>query len=188
MVVRPQSIHRLPRFLKAVFRAANLYEPADPSLADTLLHAMIAECVQCKLRIDGDDLRTLAAQPDADGARPKLTRLRQGYCARNGCDSYYYNVVLSDHPNVDWLKLIEFAESTLDEPELEIQNDDAPAPRTLMDRVTHHRWMIRLGLGLTTLCLLFVLRQFYTGGTIPFIREPEHFQVDTFEIDWHTTR
>jgi hypothetical protein len=188
MVVRPQSIHRLPQFLSALFRAADLFAPDDPSLAKTLSLALKAECVQCKLHIEGDDLKTLAAQPVPNNDHPKLIRLRQGYCARNGCDSYYYNVVLDDHPNFDWLKLIELTETTLDQPTQPDSIHAATPPRTLKDVITHHPWMIRLALAITTLCLLFVLRQFYTGGTIPFIREPERFQVDVLDIDWPTTR
>jgi hypothetical protein len=36
---------------------------------------------------------------------------------------------------------------------------------------------IRLGFGLAALVLLLIMRQWYYGGTIPIIRQAEHFRV-----------
>jgi hypothetical protein len=36
---------------------------------------------------------------------------------------------------------------------------------------------IRLGFGVAALFLLLIMRQYYYGGTIPVIRQAEHFHV-----------
>lgn len=43
------------------------------------------------------------------------------------------------------------------------------------------RWKLagRVSLGVAVILILLAIRQLYFGGTIPFIREPEKFRVDT---------
>ena len=60
----------------------------------------------------GEPLARVAMAGEAvELPNPKLGRLRQGYCARNGCDSFYYRVHLGDYVNLDWAKIREKADS-----------------------------------------------------------------------------
>ena len=47
----------------------------------------------------------------------------------------------------------------------------------------HARRTSRVVIGVAILAMLWLLRQWYRGGTIPLIREPENFQVDRGVID-----
>jgi hypothetical protein len=183
MLVRQQSIHGLPAFLRAMFLAAEKSGPAAANLVDVLAQAMQAKCVQCDMRIEGGELRTLSVLPHLD-ANAKLIRLLQGYCARNGCDSYYYHLMLSDRPGIDWHKLVALAECNLVGPEPEVESDEDLARDPGIGWRTYRLWASWTALGIVGVFLLLLMRQFYLGGTIPFIREPENFEVDTFESDW----
>ena len=46
----------------------------------------------------------------------------------------------------------------------------------------------RVGLALVIVVLLLLFRQWYFGGRIPLIREPEKFRVDPAPPGWETPR
>jgi hypothetical protein len=53
--------------------------------------SLSAKCIQCGMTITGEEIASLSAEVEAlNQNKARLTRLRRGYCARNGCDSYYY--------------------------------------------------------------------------------------------------
>jgi hypothetical protein len=92
--------------------------------------------------------------------------------------------MLRDHPGIDWHKLIALAECTPDGPEPEVESEVELPEGSGTGWKTYRRWASWAALGLAGVFLLFLMRQLYLGGTIPFLREPEHFQVDVFETDW----
>ena len=135
-----------------------------------------AECVGCGIHISGEELFALSQPPSADQASVKIGRLRLGDCARQGCDSFYYRINLHPYPGVNWPKLLS-----------EVENRPAEQPaaepaqvavQTRLLRVSNSRLARRVGIVLAAGMLLLIARQFYVGGRIPFLREPEHFRVD----------
>lgn len=140
-----------------------------------------AECVQCGMRIAGEALIALSAPPPDEGHDPRVERLRQGYCARKGCDSYFYRVSFRPHPGVDWASLI--ALSTGEKP-IEVRKEDVVTP----DHPLARRQLMRLvawrgGLGLGALAAIWFGRHWHRGGRIPLIREPEQFEVDVLTAE-----
>src|SRR5688572_28573899 len=100
--VRQEHRQRLARFCAALAEAVNSAAAADRTCRQAVEAALAAECVQCGLRMTGSELLALGEADLPGNPNAKLCRLRQGYCARNGCDSYYYRLTFETHPAVDW--------------------------------------------------------------------------------------
>jgi hypothetical protein len=66
-------------------------------------HARV-RCVGCGISLTPDELEALALAPDSAASSPRLDRLRLGYCARNGCDSRFYQVT-ADSGMVPWANI-----------------------------------------------------------------------------------
>jgi hypothetical protein len=140
--------------------------------------AVSAECVRCGIPISGEELFALSQPPSAERASAKIGRMRLGDCARQGCNSYDYRVVFRSHAQLDWPKLLAQAE--------ELQQEKAKPPSAGFGWKEMGRLWVRqcvacrrLWIPLSILVLLLLLwRQWYVGGRIPLLREPEHFRVD----------
>jgi len=131
------------------------------------------ECVQCGIRITGEDLEriTLAGEktelPDW-----RLTRLRQGYCARKGCDSYHYRIHFDDYPNVDWSQIHESADSGSTVGQIaaeEVTSEGLPTNRK--------RFLIRLGLGIAVVLILLLFWHIRYYGYVPFVQKPHKYTI-----------
>lgn len=153
--------------------------PAPEKTRAAVEAALSAQCVQCGIRLSGADVLAL---PDSTDAR--LERLRHGYCARNGCDCHFYNVSRAPHADFDWARLMSETNASV-----ESQAAVAAAEAAYVRRQARRGKAIRIGVAIAALLAVYVARQLYMGGRIPFIREPEKFQVDThaepeqFEVD-----
>jgi hypothetical protein len=163
---------RLGARLSAAVRAGS-----NGALAEATRTCLSAECVQCGIRVGGEELLALGggAGPAADS---KAERLRLGYCARKGCDSYYYRIRAKPCPGVDWLRL--FDETIPAEMEAQTEADLSTELTAGEDDGLGgpRRMALRIGLAVVVMSGLLVARHWYRGGTIPFIREPEDFVVD----------
>lgn len=83
-------------------------------LNEILSQCLRVECVQCRIQVSAEELQQLAVSDAPGGAlHPKLQRLRLGYCARQGCESYFYEVHLESYPGVDWEVVVRNADSLL---------------------------------------------------------------------------
>jgi len=143
---------------------------------DAFLTSVSAECVSCGIPVTGEQLYALSQPPSADRAHVKIGRLRMGDCAREKCDSYYYRMTFQTFPGVDWPSLVSRFEKGEPQPKAaewsgKPRNWAAKYLSTL--RVPAHVWIT-----LAALVLVIVMRQWYVGGRIPLLREPEHFKVD----------
>src|SRR5438128_11353271 len=106
--VRVDSLASLYSRLAAALTEAGL---SGSQMNEIFSKHVRAECGQCGIQITGDDLGRIAVtDATTEPSDPKLDRLRQGYCARNGCDSHYYCIHFSAYPNVDWANIRERAE------------------------------------------------------------------------------
>jgi hypothetical protein len=169
-----QKLEPLCRSLAEAIRRSGL--GAEDALA-AFRQCLGADCVQCHTHISGEQLFALS-QPASPDTNPRLNRLHHGYCAAAGCNSYYYRLGFQPHPKLDWRKLLKESDVIQDEfapaPIAGSHSDWAPKLRTyLTDRAV----AIRVGFGLASVFLLLIVRQWYYGGTIPIIRQAEHFHV-----------
>ena len=130
------------------------------------------ECVQCGIRITGDDIARVAlAEDKTEVPDLRLDRLRQGYCARNGCDSYYYHIHFDDYPDLDWTKIREKAGLLAAAKQATIEKETSAT--------TIRNWiLIRLavGLGVVLILLLFWHIRYY--GYVPVLQKPHKYTVD----------
>jgi len=132
------------------------------------------ECVQCGIQISGDDMGRIAMAGEAvELPNPKLGRLRQGYCARNGCDSFYYRVHLGDYVNLDWAKIREKADSLRGA----AQADAAKAPGAETSAV-RKRILMRVGAGVVVVAILLIWRHWIYYGYVPLLQRPHKYTID----------
>jgi hypothetical protein len=138
----------------------------------------------CGIWISGEELRALAFPPDAEIATAKIGRLRLGDCARKGCDAWQYSLHLWDQEEVDWPALIAVVKDggrSRGEPKTIIFPRWLDGLRSLMgDHVI--RGVAMLGV----VFVLWMAREVYLGGRIPFLREPEIFtrEAPALEPGW----
>jgi len=178
-------IDALPACYQAILEALTLADLTAAELNDAFRQYVAAECLQCGSRVRGEELGQIALAAEmATEANPKLARLRHGYCARDGCDSYYYRLVFTEHPKIDWSKLA----SSL------AQAAAAPAAPTLPPKRygaaslwLENRRTRRVLLGLGILLLLLVARHFVTGGKLPFVHPKPVYVVDPASAPAHRT-
>jgi hypothetical protein len=143
---------------------------------DAFQTSVSAECVSCGIPISGTELFALSQPPSADHAHVKIGRLRMGDCAREKCDSYYYRVTFQAFPGADWASLVSQFEKGEPRPKAAKKSRTQKnwATKFLSTlRVPAHVWIT-----VAVLVLVLVVRQWYVGGRIPLLREPEHFKVD----------
>lgn len=133
--------------------------------------ALSAECVQCGIRLTGWEVLQFGEEVSTD---TRVERLRSGYCARNGCESLFYRVTCAPHPEINWPALLN-PTHVLTEEERAAAEQSAKKTRHAKLR---NKTLLRAGIAIAALLIVFVLRQIWVGGSIPFIREPENFRVD----------
>jgi len=142
------------------------------------------ECVGCGIRITGDDIAHVALAGDkTELPDSRLGRLRQGYCARNGCDSYYYRFHFDDYPKVDWVKMREkagslaFAAQTV--AAKETANETTGIRKALLIRVA-------AGFAVVLILLLFWHIRYY--GYVPILQKPHKYAVDPASVSPRSAR
>ena len=170
--VRQEHLHQLAEFCRGL-RESFQRAGANPAHLEAIRSHVSAECVLCGERVSGPDLLALAESEPSQPASPRARRLRQGYCARTGCDSVYYRVTCASHPGMDWPKYLSAAEAVLEENAASKLEAEEAAKAALKQALRK-----RLLAGAVLLLCLLAARQLYLGGSIPFLRQPENFQVD----------
>ncbi|MGC8990480.1 MAG: hypothetical protein ACP5MD_10185 [Verrucomicrobiia bacterium] len=175
-------IDALPACYQAILEALAVAElPAD-EISDVFKHYVTAECLQCGTRVTGDELGQLALgnqlQPDED---QKLFRLKTGYCASSGCESYYYRLILTEHPKVDWTGLAQSLANAA------AASTTTPEPQKQKHAGTLAPWLQhpqarRVLAGIAILIALLVARHFMTGGRLPFVHKKPVYVVDPASV------
>jgi hypothetical protein len=86
----------------------------------------------------------------------------------------FYRVTCAPHPEIKWPSLLNPAHELTAE---EKAAAEALAKKRALAKL-RNKTLVRVGVAVAALLIVFVIRQIYIGGAIPFIREPENFQVD----------
>lgn len=153
--------------------AALRHRPGVEAL-NVLRAGVHAHCPQCQFRLFGEDVLALAArEAPAPETSPKLHRLAQGYCARQGCESRFYEFTFDPVPGVAWETLLAELDAALGAP---ATATEASAPAAAASAARRTR--LRVAVGLALIVVLLVVRHVLTGGAIPWIREPRRFTAD----------
>jgi hypothetical protein len=139
-----------------------------------------ADCPRCGIWICGDELRALALAPCIELASAKIGRMRLGDCARRGCQAWDYSLHFSNMDGIEWPSLLEKAER----PVLRVRTTKPFGPPWLGDLARRAAAYAPQAAALLGLILgLWLARQYYLGGRIPFLREPEKFAVESPTLD-----
>jgi hypothetical protein len=176
-IVRQEHLHGLPQFCLSLTEALKRLVPDEARRRTVARTSLSGECVLCGLNVNGEEFLEVGAnEGEAARENPKIARLRQGYCARNGCDSCFYRLTFYPHPDLDWTQAFTQSETVKEERREEVKAEVAEARASKRAQ----RWKLggRVVVGLVLLGVLYLIRQWYTGGTIPILREPEQFTVD----------
>lgn len=167
-----EPIQGLPSFSGLILHAIQS-APEPQKARAAFVGSLQGECLACGIRTTGEEILALGSEPSATAA--KVERLRMGYCARRTCESRFYQLTCKPAAGIDWAPIFAIKEGYVSAPEPVLTDEaDAGTDLSLKNR--------RLVFGLAamgTALLLIVGWQLYSGGSIPFLREPEKFQVDT---------
>jgi hypothetical protein len=147
---------------------------APEQLNEILAGHVSAECVSCGLRLGGEELGLLAlSRDDPEPNNQKFSRLRLGYCGRNGCMSRLYDVHFAAHPLVDWNTIIRPAEN------LSSPRETRPAADLLIQtRSASSKLALKLSLALLAVLALVYVTLRYTEGRIPIFQPKHNYAVD----------
>jgi hypothetical protein len=168
-----EPIQGLPYFSGLILHA--IQTAPDPRAARAAFGSSLeGECLACGIRTTGEEILALGVEPLASA--PKVERLRMGYCARRTCDSRFYQLTCKPAVGIDWSPIFAIKEGYMSAPEV-VENGEAQAG--IADLSLKNRRVIFAIAAASTVLLLMVGWQLYAGGSIPFLRQPEKFQVDT---------
>jgi hypothetical protein len=163
----PQDLAELYRTLAKLLAQTGL---SAARLNEVLTHHVIVQCSVCGEKLTAEKLEAWAVlDPETAPPDPSLARLRLGYCAKVGCESWRYNLEVTDCPGVDWSQLL---------PKIPVKSTSTAKPSAsrnwfaLMPRFDT-KTSIRLGVALAVLLALLFIRYRSNGGRIPLL-EPKH--------------
>jgi hypothetical protein len=177
VMVRQEHLRNLPALAARLvsWRADSMKDEA--AVVAALKQGVEAECELCGMRVGGEDLAGLAKAATGSES-PKVARLRLGYCARQGCHSYYYKIRFHPMALVDWSKVLgDVGDEVLAPPSgVEAERPSDRLKSAALGSI--RRLAPRIVLGVLVIGTLLLVRHWRRGGTVPWIREPEKFQVD----------
>ena len=157
----------LARFYQSLARVLLDSGLSGARLNEILLHCLRAECVQCHIRVSPEELEQLAlSDAPAEPLHPKLRRLRLGYCAREGCESYFYEVQLDSHRDIDWEAVVRKARDLL------------AASKGAAGQEPQRRKPRRLGMLIGIGLLVLTAVAWLVHGRLPFARKPHKYDID----------
>jgi hypothetical protein len=178
---RQLNLQELPAFCTDLAERLREQGLDDDRIRSLFGQGLGGECIQCAVRVTGDELLGLTnPAPATTGLSPRTARLNQGYCARHDCPSYFYRIEFRPVPGIDWAILLNPVQS----------GSDPNARPGLLNSAGLGRWIrsptrrtvLQLGVGIILALFLLLIRQWYIGGTIPWIRQPEPFSVDPASV------
>ena len=172
-VQRELHLPSLPQFVVGLETALLAKGHSPEKARDLLTQHASAECLACGIKVKGEELLLLGPQSAAMDVSSKIARLRQGYCARQTCETYFYRVLLANLPDLDWAQLLAEAENSVAE-----QTAAPDVEQLAKKRLARKQLGIRLAVAAGILLVLLLAKQLYQGGRIPLLREPEKFEVD----------
>lgn len=174
-LTRRVDLRGTTEFARALVEA--LRAAAGPEVLPALRGGVHGVCPQCQLRLFGEDVLALAAsEAPHPEVSPKLHRLSQGFCGRQGCGALFYEFTFDPVPDLDWARVLGDADVALGVNATPVVAAEQTATATRAH--ARRRTTLRVVAGLGVVGLLLVVRHILTGGTIPWVREAEQFTAD----------
>ncbi len=177
--VRVEQLHTLLQRLAAELAKRGTEKVPAPQLPATDWQA---KCLQCGLIVSGEELAKLA-QNDAPTIKenPRLSRLNEGYCARNRCEAYYYELTLPAMEGIDWTHTWPALQSNDPHPLSEADDEKKSHLMAYYQKLlaTHGPQKMAMAGGCVLVFLLMVLWQFRTPS---WSKPTDQFQVSTGQV------
>jgi len=171
-------VENLVRFHASLARALSETGISGGQLNEIFSTYLRAECAKCGIKITGDEIVHVGVAEEAtELPHPKLKRLRLGYCAREGCESYDYYIHLEDHPGVDWAKVSEKAHQLATAMKAEASQDEKRQARQ-----KRNRRRTRVVAGLFIVIALLLVSFLTRHGRLPFTKKPHKYEIDPASV------
>jgi hypothetical protein len=173
-IIQQVRIDALASFYSGLVAALSEAGFGGSRLNEIFPNLIRAECVGCGIQITGGDMAQIAlSEKTTNPPNSKLDRLRQGYCARKGCDSYYYRIHFRDDPNLDWRSIYDKAAA------LAVVAPAATEEGPAEERPTIRNWLlVRLGVAIAVVFVLLLIWQIRYYGYVPLLQKPHHYTID----------
>jgi len=136
-----------------------------------------AECTICNVRVPGEELLKVGEPPESSEVSGPVKRLRLGYCAKVGCEAYAYRISFRNGVGIDWPAAFAHIKELTEGRKQAMTGGAKEEHRKLV--ATKRKYAGKILLGVGVILILLAIRQWYLGGTIPFIHEAEKFRVGT---------
>ena len=171
-------MEELVRFQASLVRALTETGISGGQLNQIFSTRLRAECAECGIQITGDEMVNAAVTEDTtELSHPKLKRLRLGYCAREGCESYDYRIHFEDHPGVDWATVTEKAH------QLELATKAAASEEGKRQaRQKRNQRTKRVVAGLFIVIALLLVSFVTRHGRLPFTKKPHKYEIDPASV------
>lgn len=177
--VRVEQLHTLlQRLAEALAKRGTEKVPA-PQLPTT---GWQAKCLQCGIVVSGEELATLAQNDTATlKENPRLSRLNEGYCARNRCEAYYYELTLPAMEGIDWTQVWPALQSNDPHPLAETGDEKTNHLLAYYQKLlaTHGPKKMAVAGGCVLLFLLTLIWQFSTPS---WSKPTDQFQISTGQV------
>ncbi len=133
------------------------------------------ECIQCGIKISGEELRQLATlDPTHPVEDQKLDRLRLKYCARNTCQSRFYQVNIEPDSDLHWAAIKE--QLQLASPEVREKSARRPVRLLSLSLPRYGRLALTIVL-LGLVVSFFLIRYWIYGYRIPVVHKKNEYRV-----------
>lgn len=172
-LIRKQYLQQLQPFCRHLAKSLAEKNLSAEQAREVWRDAVSGQCARCGIQISGEELQAISQPPSLESASAKTGRLRLGDCARQGCDSAYYSLRFEPSFAVDWAQILD----DVDHPQQVQPAREGPirAWEWLKLVLWRSKTARHIFLGLLVIAGLLLVRQWYIGGSIPWIREPERF-------------
>jgi hypothetical protein len=160
-----------PFYVALVFVLNELGVPRE-RLEEILSKHISADCMQCGILLTPLELNELALEDSpANLGQGKVDRLRQGYCGRKDCNSYFYRMSFNAVEGVDWAAVKEKVQQKLSAP---------PAQETVEQKTARKQrfaFPLRFKLGLVTIVILLLVKWVMWNGSIPILQKKTTYTI-----------
>jgi len=171
-------VEDLGHFHASLARALSEAGLGGPRLNEIFSTCLRVECARCAMQITNDEIEQMSLSEDSrQPLQPKLQRLRLGYCARGGCESYFYAVHMENHPDVDWEAIAEKAGNLLAATKPTAGKKERRQPIR-----KRHQQTMRFAAGLLIIAVLLLSWFVARHGRLPLTTKKHKYEIDPASV------
>jgi hypothetical protein len=168
-LLRSEKFTHLADLCPAITSALKTHTKSSEDIFVAYRNCVSLECSECHTVVSGEELYLLGQPAEGAETTTDRRRLRLGFCPNVHCKSFDCFITFKPDPAHDWAAHLHRADRLVRDLE------DFRAGRGKHWRTALIRPALIAAFGLM---VIFLAHQLYFGGRIPWLREPEKFQVD----------